>query len=50
MPKVIPRVFKRNCHDFPDTDEQQPKFNIPLTDARCVVRRITTLSRSVDFA
>jgi hypothetical protein len=26
---AIPRVFERKRHDFPDTDESQPEFDIP---------------------
>src|SRR5258708_35431371 len=26
---AIPRMFERKCHDFPDTDESQPEFDIP---------------------
>jgi hypothetical protein len=24
----IPRMFEPKCHDFPDTDESQPEFDI----------------------
>ena len=26
---AIPRMFERKRHDFPDTDESQPEFDIP---------------------
>jgi hypothetical protein len=26
---TIPRMFERKRHDLPDTDEAQPKFDIP---------------------